>query len=967
MTAATATADAIKEAAVKYDPTDQAVLDYLKLKGMGTAVLELTDMLATTTPTLATATGGGDTAAAAKLTPRERLDQQEASTRNQHTLLTKSTGGGYGYDRDATWQVVQWGIPDTATGTAGPDGSANEALGAAEARSYLEAFCTLQLWVLSLPDTAHSDTVGPVVVDTASHAVVRAQQLLHQSNGSDDDNDKPSLPDVVAELVRNIQTTGNERATTANSATVYALPPSAKPELLSVTFALLVHTYCELLEVGMEGTAHTIRDAFRPVYQALYPTEFRDLEACATTEDVMRLNTNNSQHMDALNVLKQYLVQMASFQMRREELSASSSNMSSSQQQDPQQQQQQQQAKDLKLTEYDRSISILRAKYNDLSKRVTVMFHKLNHLPFLRRARAVRWQLNMSTTTYGLLTGFLNSTDDAVLAMSTLLQTKCELHVERRDPLPFTPACVLAEDQVAVVVGGRTGKAKAPLVKLDLNDVMVNWAAPAIRPEHTSTDETQLPYPKYHLQEEYEDEPSARKDKRAVEFNRALLVNGFRRLEALERKREYESLPAGAKKLAKEGYHQSASSVKTALDPFKPTIMLSTLCAGTAGPILRPMPPSTNTSRSPFTFTDPAAIWDEAGIGLCCAKVSPPDGRRVAVGCDDSAVRIWNVKDQSGEPTQVLLGHKNGFPVFDVDWNRDGRTLLSAGGDGSIRLWDTMAVGPFGEVTTPKPKTALPTSVGSSLSAPDITVPGLRPENAPYSSGAALAVYRGHAPSSPVWAVSFAPSGYYFASAGGDATARLWTTDRPVPVRLFTGHSSSNVNCVEWHPNCNYIVTGSDDKTVRLWDIQTGQTVRLLNVCAAGINAVKVSPGGRYVAGADYSGVVHLWDLGSGKKVTEFRTQQPHQEHSHAGMGMIHALDFSNCGTALATGGDDGTVRIWDVRADSLLNKSPVRVPTRSFGTRQTLIMDLSYTKRNLLLSVGKVVTPVPLAAPVSD
>ena len=38
------------------------------------------------------------------------------------------------------------------------------------------------------------------------------------------------------------------------------------------------------------------------------------------------------------------------------------------------------------------------------------------------------------------------------------------------------------------------------------------------------------------------------------------------------------------------------------------------------------------------------------------------------------------------------------FPVFDVDWNRDGRTLLSAGGDGSVRLWDTMAIGPYGRV-----------------------------------------------------------------------------------------------------------------------------------------------------------------------------------------------------------------------------------------------------------------------------
>jgi WD40 repeat protein len=559
----------------------------------------------------------------------------------------------------------------------------------------------------------------------------------------------------------------------------------------------------------------------------------------------------------------------------------------------------------------------------------------------------------MSTSTYGLLASFLNSRDDSLLAMSTLLQTKCELHVERRDPLPFTPACVLYE---------RTSSREKG--KLDLNQVEINWATPAPRRE-TETRDEKLPYPKYHLEVEYDDTKQAAMDKRSVVFNRALLVNGFRRLEALERKREYETMPAAVQKMAKEGYHHHASSSNTAIDPLKPTILLSTLCASTPGPILRPAPPAGTRSA----FTDVATIWEEAGIGLCCAKICPPDGRRVAVGCDDSAIRIWNLKDgKGGEPTEVLLGHKNGFPVFDVDWNRDGRSLLSAGGDGSVRLWDTMAVGPFGEVTIPKPHSPASKSklksVESSTAGSDMNVSGLRPENAPHSSGAALAVYRGHAPSSPVWSVSFAPSGYYFASAGGDATARLWTTDRPVPVRLFTGHSASNVNCVEWHPNCNYIVTGSDDKTARMWDIQTGQTVRLLNGCAAGINCVKVSPGGRYAAGGDYTGVVHLWDLGTGKKVTEFRSSQPQQDHNQAGMGMVHSLAFSTCGTALASGGDDGTVRIWDVRAASLLDKPVVKAPAKSFPTRGTIIMDLSYTKRNLLLSMGKIATSVHLATP---
>ena len=820
-------------------------------------------------------------------------------------------------------------------------------MGYDEARSYLDAFTSLQLWVLSLPDDSSGGHPG---VQQVQNPLKRAQALLQQ------DGEKPALKDVITELTK-----GTPPTTKENVKMVYNLPPSVKPELLAVTFALLVHTYCELLEVGMESTAHCLRDAFQPVYDPLYTTEYRDLFQCTTTEDTMRLNSHNSQHMEALNALKTILVQVASYQLKREELHAQTAVLANNPNAPPQQTQ----IREQKIKEYDRNILILKQKYNELSQRACAAFAKMHDLPFLRRARAVRWQLTLSAQTYGILSSFMNQRDDSLLAMSTLLQTKCELHIERREPLPFTPACVLEENK-------RKGH-----TALDLNRLDINWAAPTVKPEDSNLSLNQkLPYPKFELDKEYENEREARKDKRLVKFNRSLLVNGFRRLEALERKREYEVLPPSIKKRIKSGEDAAEVLSRPMANPLEPSILLTTLTSAVHGPILRPKP----VISAPTRPTDASSIWDEAGIGLCCAKLCPPDGRRIAVGCDDASVRIYDLQSKKGsaEPSHVLLGHKNGFSVFDVDWNRDGRCLLSAGGDGSVRLWDTMAVGPFGEVakiSAKEPETDKPASttiskerIGavsetSALKQSDtepMSVPGLRPEDAPYSSGTALAVYRGHAPSSPIWSVSCSPSGYYFATAGADATARLWTTDRPIPVRLFTGHTASNVNCVNWHPNCNYIITGSDDKTCRLWDIQTGRTVRLMSGCYAGINGVQVSPGGRFAVGSDYSGVVHMWDLGNGKKITEFRSQTERTVSS--GRPVVQSMSFSACGTALATAGDDSCVRVWDVRPGTL-DKAPVIVtPVKSFVAKRTLLMDVRFTRRNLLLSVGKIVTPVPLA-----
>lgn len=616
-----------------------------------------------------------------------------------------------------------------------------------------------------------------------------------------------------------------------------------------------------------------------------------------------------------------------------------------------------------------------------------------------------------------MLCQFLNSNvgggnnDTSLLAMSTLLQTKCELHVEQRDPLPFTPAVILEDENFNAGVGLET---KRNSVKYE---TPVQWAAPV---EGLSS--SNRPFPKFHLEEVYENEQLARQGKKSVEFNRSLLINGFRRLEALERKRDFQAMskeiankveknPGETSKRKQENSTDSIVRARRVVaNPLEPSIMLSTLCANQ---IRRRDDNDRSHNDSGNSSSASSFLWEESGIGITCANLSPPDGRRVAIGCDDSAIRIWNLMDNQqkgsvsgsnggnemlvGDADQVLLGHKNGFPVFDLSWNRDGRSLLSAGGDGSIRLWDTSAQGPFGEVvqsssitgttgpavsstlvSSPTAKKPIVTNtiakekltkaterLEMAKNSPEMTVPGLRPESKSYTSGAALAVYRGHAPNTPIWSIAFSPSGYYFASGGSDATARLWTTDRPVPVRLFTGHTSNCINSVVFHPNCNYLLSGGEDKTVRLWDIQTGQCVRLLNGCPAGIYKVDIDPSGQYAVGADVFGTVHVWDLGTGKKVTELRSPrlvnipQPTYSQRRQSVDMIHSLAFSPCGKALATGGDDRTVRIWDIRK-AIANPAPVLAdPIKSFATRRTLLLDLKYTKRNLLLSVGKYISAI--------
>lgn len=770
------------------------------------------------------------------------------------------------------------------------------------------------------------------------------------------------------------------------------------------------------------------------MHESSYPTEFLDLDKCRTTKDIVMLKDNIRASAEVFAKAQMMKLKLRDLMKRG---SSGGNSSSSSQKKSGTSNNSNNNTKggssggsstaDITAEEEAANLASqklqLEHQYDKLLAKFMELKKKLSVFSFLKRVRTMRWHLNISSVTYGYLVRFLHG-DVSLLPMSALLQSRCYVVVENRQPSTYTPSCIL-EDMVEKDVneenvgdsdangnGKDNGDGETKDNKKDgkkgttpLEDV--RWAAPLPhnhRVEEKGGEATTsktissmlrhqeyLPFPKLNVDREYETEESYEKDKARVEFNRALLVNGFRRLEAIDVKADYESgmqrqrqqqqpvtVEAGEGSKGINGNGPSPVDYGVA-NPTKPTILLSTLCDST----------SMNPGGGPL---------QESSIEITCAKVCPPDGRRVASGCTDAAIRIWSIdslNDSAGnrrnakgvvdsvtgsfaiESPMVLLGHKKGLPVFDVDWNRDGRFMISGGGDGAVRLWDTNAVGPIGEVMPEmkrkQPKSASAKKKNQSVqkyATPTPFVDGAKDEPMVKKGGAALAYYMGHAPSSSVWSVAMAPCGYYFASAGSDKTARLYVTDRPTPVRIFTGHFSPNVNCITWHPNCNYVLTGSDDRTVRMWDVQTGRTVRLLSGCASGVNQVRVSPSGQYVAGSDYRGTVHIWDVRNGRKVNEFH----HSNSTHSTVAevnglsqhssMIHTMSYSPCGTTLATGGDDCMVKVWDVRGLGNVSPNPQHAasnkhekdPLNSFYTTQTMILDLKYTKRNLLLSVGKFV-----------
>ncbi len=239
------------------------------------------------------------------------------------------------------------------------------------------------------------------------------------------------------------------------------------------------------------------------------------------------------------------------------------------------------------------------------------------------------------------------------------------------------------------------------------------------------------------------------------------------------------------------------------------------------------------------------------GGSVRTVKFSPIDNSVIASAGDNNTIKLWDGRNNT---STTLIGHTG--LINSVDFSPDGKLLASGSDDWTIRLWDVDS----------------------------------------HRNTATLQHISGQY-QYQVKDVAFSPDGTVLATAAQHV--KLWNIASQ--NEIATLRHDKYVSCLTFSSDGKLLAAGDVGGTIRIWDVATHKVVAQFEGDKKIVYALDFSSDGKTLASAGYHGIIKLWS------VTDWSPLGTLQNR-----GTVYTLDFYPGGKALVSTGY-GAVTLWSV------------------------------------------------------
>jgi WD40 repeat protein len=153
-----------------------------------------------------------------------------------------------------------------------------------------------------------------------------------------------------------------------------------------------------------------------------------------------------------------------------------------------------------------------------------------------------------------------------------------------------------------------------------------------------------------------------------------------------------------------------------------------------------------------------------------------------------------------------------------------------------------------------------------------------------------------------ILAVQFSPDGRRLASCGFDATVRIWDAthwEQGRSAEVATLPHPTEVLAIAFSPDGSLLATASIG-SVAIWS-RDSSYVRVVERTGATFRSLAFSPDGRTLALGGEDGSIRLWEMPAARERAVLRDSD----------ASVHCVAFSPDGKLLVSGNDDGRVLLW--------------------------------------------------------